>query len=119
MLIVYDGACPICSRYAALVRLNSICNVELLNARSAVAKQRLSPAEIKRIIRELLVRTPHRDFWGGEAVWLLGLRDQSSLESALKGTRNPPFAWQGIYYILSCGRRLILALTGRSPDIST
>lgn len=117
--IVYDGACPFCSRYVQLIRIRENFEVNLIDARErpdlAAGFQRLGYDLGDGMIANL----DGRVYYGSEAVSLLSLLSSRSgfwnkLFSLLfRSRRVSAFA----YPLLRSGRDLTLILLRRERSI--
>ncbi|MFW5881944.1 MAG: DCC1-like thiol-disulfide oxidoreductase family protein [Roseicyclus sp.] len=117
--VIYDGDCPFCASYVAMMRLRAVVGlVELLDAREAdprVAEVQAAGCDLD---EGMVVLWRGEVFFGSGAVHLL-----ASLSSDAGGIlvrlqrvlfRNPRRAAR-IYPILAAGRRIFLRLAGRRP----
>lgn len=115
MLIIYDGACPFCSAYTALLRLQQSAGaVELLNARCAdprIAHYRLSGYDFD---EGMLVVIRDQIYAGADAMHILALHTSgSNFFNRLYALifSNIRFA-RLIYPLLKLGRRITLWIRG-------
>jgi len=102
--IIYDGDCPFCSRYVALLRLREHVGVEMVDARRNPALAQQYGLDLNEgMIADLDGRVHH----GAEAMWLL----------STMARRPGPFASKTFvrfaYPVLRAGRNATLKLLGR------
>lgn len=118
MQIVYDGECPFCSRYVAMVRLrDAVGAVELVNAREAhPAVDRVRAAGFD--LNDGMALIDGEDIhFGDEVVHRLALMSTSSgLFNAINArVFRSRRASALLYPIMKAGRRATLRLMGRAP----
>lgn len=122
MIIFYDGKCPFCKNYVAMLRLKAANTVHLVDARN--------PQEHKELLQSLVNKGYNLDdgmlvyhneniFHGGDALHYL----------ALLSTKSTPFnlitAWlfqssyraRFLYPLLRAGRNFTLRLLGVSRSV--
>jgi len=111
--LVYDGGCPFCANYVALLRLRERCpSLELVNAREepdhpAVREVRAAGLEIDEgmaLVEDGVIR------YGADAMEVLAQLG-GRLNGALFGT---PRRARALYPILRAGRNLVLRILGRT-----
>ena len=104
--IIYDGDCPFCRSYVALLRLRDRYDVQLVDAR----KERAAAAEYGLDLNEgMIVDLDGQVHHGARAVSLL---------SRLSKTTGPlRFEWVAalVYPVLRLGRGITLKALGRKP----
>lgn len=123
MLIVYDGACPFCSRYTALLRLREVVGeVTLLNARGQDDRVRQLAQQGLDFDSGMVVVIGSAVYHGAEAVHQLALLSGDG--DFFNRLNRWMFArrWLAnlLYPLLKVGRRFVLrmrgvALIGESP----
>ncbi len=114
--ILYDGACPFCTRYAMLLRLRASAGpVALVDARSGDPRVAAALARGIDLDQGFLVMYGGRDYAGTEAAHLLALlaEDGAFFNRAVNLLlRTPPRA-RVFYPLLRAIRNLALRLRGR------
>ncbi|MEM8788700.1 MAG: DCC1-like thiol-disulfide oxidoreductase family protein [Pseudomonadota bacterium] len=119
LTILYDGECPFCSRYVAMVRIRETYDVRLLDARThpeAVARHRAAGRDID---DGMIVEVGDHVHYGADAIAFL------SAVSGPWGALNRVFAWlfrsrrvtRMLYPVMKIGRRATLLLMRRSARI--
>ena len=103
--IVYDGDCPFCSRYVALLRLREKHDVRLVNARQEPAFAARYGLDLN---EGMIAELDGEVFHGARAVSLL-----SRLSSTTSPMRSERVA-SVVYPFLRLGRNAALKLLGRS-----
>ena len=117
LVLVYDGECPFCRSYVHLATLRRNWTIHLLDARSPEAAHSLSAEEIRAVSRDMLLRTPRGDFWGGEAMWALArIRRGRGIPDVRQGRLSRGMYRLG-YPVLRAGRTLALAVMGKSVKL--
>jgi predicted DCC family thiol-disulfide oxidoreductase YuxK len=115
-VIVYDGECPFCTRYVAMLRLKAAFgNVRLVDARSGdPAVQRIFDAGLDLDEGMALIQGEHI-YHGDDCIHRLALMSTpSTLFNKLNGAIfRSPTASRLLYPILRCGRNTALLLLGR------
>ncbi len=112
--IVYDGDCPFCSRYVALLRLRERFDVELVDARA----QPDLAASYGLDLDEGMIADVDGTVWhGSDAVWILSrLTDRSGTFNRAMGAI---FSWRPaatvLYPVMRLGRRAALLALRRKP----
>ncbi|MAM61595.1 DCC1-like thiol-disulfide oxidoreductase family protein [Maritimibacter sp. UBA3975] len=116
MQIVYDGECPFCSRYVAMLRLREAAGpVELVNAREdhpAVTRVMAAGFDLDKGMALIDGDTIH---YGDDCIHRLALMStNSTLFNRLNARifRSPRVA-KLLYPVLKTGRNVTLALMGR------
>ena len=104
--IVYDGDCPFCSRYVALLRLRERYDVRLIDARKEPA---LAASYGLDLNEGMIADLDGAVYHGGRAVALL-----SRLSGTFSVLRSDRVA-DVVYPLLRFGRNTALKLLGRSP----
>ena len=112
--VIYDGNCPFCSRYVALVRLKKNFAVELVDAREQPARAAAYGLDLNRgMIADLEGDIYH----GADAVWLLS--QMSSRSGLLNWLLAAMFSRRWLarlaYPVLRLGRNLTLTVLRRRP----
>jgi predicted DCC family thiol-disulfide oxidoreductase YuxK len=115
-IIVYDGECPFCSRYVAMLRLRAAFgNVELVDARSDhPAVKRLVDAGID-LDEGMALIQGDRIYHGDDCIHRLALMSTpSTMFNKLNvAIFRSPTASRVLYPFLRAGRNAALALLGR------
>lgn len=115
--VVYDGACPFCSRYVSLVRLrDAVGTVELVDARRGgplVDEIRAAGLDLN---RGMVLKMDGRLYGGADCIHRLALLStRSDRFNRLTATLfSSPTAARLLYPLLRAGRSAILLLLGRS-----
>ena len=105
--IVYDGDCPFCSRYVALLRLREQYDVELVDARREPARAAQYGLDLNEgMIADLDGKVHH----GARAVALL------SRLSRTPGPLRFDTVADVLYPLMRFGRNAALKLLGRRPN---
>lgn len=115
-IIVYDGECPFCTRYVAMLRLKAAFgNVRLVDARSGdPVVQRILDAGLDLDEGMALIQGEHV-YHGDDCIHRLALMSTpSTLFNKLNGAIfKSPTASRILYPVLRCGRNTALMLLGR------
>jgi len=115
-IIVYDGECPFCTRYVAMLRLKAAFgNVRLVDARSGdPAVQRILDAGLDLDEGMALIQGA-QIYHGDDCIHRLALMSTpSTLFNKLNGAIfKSPTASRILYPFLRCGRNTALMLLGR------
>lgn len=117
MIVIYDGQCVFCSAYVRLLRLReAVGRVELLDGRmNGVAG--LVVRELGLDLNEgMLVLYQGRSYYGNEAMTVLSAFTTRSgvLNRAIAAVFRFPVLSRLFYPVMRLGRRVTLALLGRS-----
>lgn len=116
--VVYDGECPFCASYIALLRLRErVGEVRLIDARQAPEVVAALGAEGYDLDQGMVVRAGGRVFHGDEALsWLAAFGGGRGVWPAINRAlfSNARVA-RAAYPALRAGRALALRLLGRSP----
>ncbi|KMW56556.1 hypothetical protein AIOL_001510 [Candidatus Rhodobacter oscarellae] len=118
MKIVYDGECPFCSRYVAMVRLReAVKEVELVDARSdhpVVATVREAGYDLN---DGMALVEDDRIIFGADCIHRLALLSTPSgvFNRANALIFSSPLLSRVLYPILRAGRNATLRILGRSP----
>lgn len=116
--VVYDGQCPLCSRYVLMYRLRqNVGRVHLVDARSdhpIVGEIRALGLDLN---EGMAVRWNGRLYYGADAMHLLGMLGTegtffNKLNRALFARQRLAHA---VYPSLVRGRKMLLRLLGRQP----
>ena len=116
--IIYDGACPFCSRYVQLVRIRENFDVELIDARKRPLLGLQYKAKGYDLADGMIARLDGENYFGSEAIAII------SLVSSRSGIRNRFLATcfrnrkvsATVYPLLRLGRNLTLVLLGRNRE---
>lgn len=114
--ILYDGQCPFCTRYVALMRLRAtVGKVVLVDARSDAAEVSAAIAQGLDLDEGMVVIWDGRMFYGAQAVHLLATLSGSGgvLNRIQRALFSSPDRAAWIYPVLAQGRRLFLRMVGR------
>ena len=110
LLIIYDGACPFCSRYVSLLMLRSTHTVELLSARSDDPRIAQYRDLGYRLDDGMLAVLSGKVYAGADAMHRLA--SLSAPRGWLNGLQRAVFSHHGVarllYPWLRAGRRLAL-----------
>ena len=116
-VVVYDGDCPFCSRYVAMVRLrDSVGPVRLLNAREPdpiVAELRRDGYDLD---EGMVLKYGGRTYHGADCIMMLAMLSTpvgpfNRINAAIF---RSPTASRLLYPLLRTGRRAVLHLLGRT-----
>lgn len=114
--VVYDGECPLCSRFAMMIRLREqFGQVRLVDARQAhdplVARLRRT----YRLDDGFVVLHEDREYYGAAAMRFLAAatEEKGGTSRLLRAFFRPQGTGSGLYQVLVRGRKLLLRLTGR------
>jgi predicted DCC family thiol-disulfide oxidoreductase YuxK len=117
MVVIYDGQCVFCSAYVRLLRLReAVGRVELMDGRSNGIAD-LVARELGLDLNEgMLVLYQSRSYYGSEAMNILSLLTTRSgaLNRAIAALFRSPTLARLLYPVMRLGRRVTLALLGRS-----
>lgn len=110
--VIYDGACPFCSRYVRLVRLREQFDVELVDARRDPERAGAYGLDLNEgMIVDIDGITHH----GDAAVWILSTISNrvGILNRMLAALFSSPRSAKLLYPIMRLGRRATLRTLGR------
>jgi predicted DCC family thiol-disulfide oxidoreductase YuxK len=112
LLIIYDGACPFCTGYVALVRLQESMQVELLSARSADERVDELLALGYRLDDGMLIQLDGLIYVGAEAMHLLAIisNQHGMLNQMQRFVFSRKWLAHLLYPLLRLGRRLVLLI---------
>ena len=116
--LVYDGACPFCSRYAALLRLRAAVGpLRLVDARAHAQSRRAARERGFDLDRGMWLQLGEQDYYGADALRMLALLSSRSgwfnrLNYRLFRHRA---AARVLYPLLRGCRRIALRLLGVKP----
>jgi predicted DCC family thiol-disulfide oxidoreductase YuxK len=114
LTIVYDGECPFCSRYVALVRLREHFDVRMVDAREKPARARSYGLDLN---EGMIADLDGKVYFGADAVWLLSTL--STRSGLINGAMARLFSSRSVsklaYPFLRAGRNATLRLLGRKP----
>lgn len=114
--IVYDGECPFCSRYVAMLRLReSLGPVALVNARDGGPEVEEARAAGLDLDEGMVLKLDGRLYHGDECINRLALMSTpSGAFNRLNGAIfRSPTASRLLYPVLRTGRNTVLRLLGR------
>jgi predicted DCC family thiol-disulfide oxidoreductase YuxK len=120
--IIYDGQCPFCASYVAMMRLREAAGpVDLVDARSAEPRVTEAEAAGLDLDRGMVVIWEGRRFFGEDAVHLLAtMSDPRGITNAVqRALFGSPRRAALLYPLLARGRRLFLRLAGRRTIAET
>ena len=115
--LVYDGACPFCSRYASMIRLRQDFGLVLINARDDHPLIDEIKSRGFRLDDGMVLNIDDRFYHGAACLHLLCfMTSDSGLFGYLtKALFSRPNMAAVMYPWLAFGRRLTLRLLGREP----
>lgn len=114
--IYYDGDCPFCTRYAALLRLrDSVGTVALVNVRQDATARETLQAAGHNLDQGMVVDLDGRRYEGGDAVHVLSMLSGGSglLNGLIARLFRSALVATLLYPVLRAGRSLSLFLLGR------
>lgn len=117
LTIIYDGECPFCSSYVAMMRLReAVGPVALVDARSQAPAVRAAVAAGFDLEEGMLVHWQGTAYHGAQAVHLLALlsRGDGMFNRLQKLVFRSPRSAALLYPWMVRGRRLWLRLAGRA-----
>ncbi len=118
MLIVHDGACPLCRFYVRRLRLERAAGpVEIVDARSGDPRVAELAAAGYHLDAGMVVVLDGRIFHGDEAVHALALLSTpiDAFNRLNRGLLARPGIARALYPLFRAARRVALALTGVGP----
>lgn len=112
LLIVYDGACPFCTAYVALLRLRESMQVELLSARSTDQRINEFLALGYRLDDGMLLQIDDSIYVGAEAMHQLAIISNRNgiVNRMQRFVFSRKWLAQLLYPLLRSGRRLVLLI---------
>lgn len=112
LLIVYDGACPFCTAYVALLRLRESMQVELLSARSTDQRINEFLALGYRLDDGMLLQIDDSIYVGAEAMHQLAIISNRNgiVNRMQRSVFSRKWLAQLLYPLLRSGRRLVLLI---------
>lgn len=112
LLIVYDGACPFCTGYVALLRLRESIQVELLSARSTDERINQFLALGYRLDDSMLLQIDDSIYVGAEAMHQLAIISNRNgiVNRMQRFVFSRKWLAQLLYPLLRSGRRLVLLI---------
>ncbi|MEM9741594.1 MAG: DCC1-like thiol-disulfide oxidoreductase family protein [Pseudomonadota bacterium] len=113
--LLYDGECPFCSAYVRMLRLRDNVALELVDARTDMARtQTLADAGIY-IDDGFVLELPDQRYHGDEALNALALMSTSStlFNRVNAAVFSSPALAKALYPLLRSGRNLALRLLGK------
>jgi len=115
--ILYDGACPFCSSYSKMIRLQENYSVELINARDRHPLVQEASEKGLDLDEGMIVVMGDIFYHGDEAMRRIALMTAQSgvLRRLTKWTFSNPIRSRFLYPILRAGRNLSLKILGHSP----
>jgi predicted DCC family thiol-disulfide oxidoreductase YuxK len=116
-LIIYDGECVFCQNFVRLVRLReAVGRVELIDARSGDPRVAAYQRQGVDLNEGMLVVWNERIYHGAEAVHVLGGLSNATgwVNRFNRAIFSRRVASQFIYPLLKLGRRVTLAVRGKS-----
>jgi len=118
LLIVYDGACPFCTAYVALLRLRESMQVELLSARSADERVDEFLALGYRLDDGMLIQLDDMIHVGADAMHQLAIisNHHGLFNRMQRFVFSRKWLAHMLYPLLRFGRRLVLIMR-RTPLI--
>ena len=118
MTVIYDGQCPFCSSYVAMLRLReAVGAVELVDARSGDERVIRAAERGHDLDSGMVVLWDGRSFHGQAAVHLLATLSAPAgrCNRLQRAVFRSPARAALIYPLLARGRRVYLRLAGRGP----
>jgi hypothetical protein len=114
-VLVYDGDCPFCSRYAAMQQLRDRYDLELINARDTHPIVDDVRSRGLRLDQGMVLKIDDRYYHGDQCLNLLALMgtDSGLFSQATKFIFGHPKIAALLYPVLAAGRHLTLLLLGR------
>ncbi|MEM7236655.1 MAG: DCC1-like thiol-disulfide oxidoreductase family protein [Pseudomonadota bacterium] len=115
--LLYDGECPVCSRYVAWTSLRQHHpGIELLNARDEPDLVALLREEGIDINDTFVLETGGERFIGAAAMARISslMPDDTLFSRVVRGATSREGVMRPVYPLLVRGRKLLLALIGRS-----
>jgi predicted DCC family thiol-disulfide oxidoreductase YuxK len=117
--VIYDGDCPFCASYVAMMRLRqAVGAVELVNARAPDTRVRAVQDAGYDLDAGMVVLWQDEVFFGDGAVHLLATLSSGEgglLDRIQRAAFAEPRRAARLYPVLAAGRRLFLRLVGRRP----
>jgi predicted DCC family thiol-disulfide oxidoreductase YuxK len=117
--VIYDGDCPFCASYVAMMRLRqAVGAVELVNARAHDPRVRAVQDAGYDLDAGMVVLWQDEVFFGDGAVHLLATLSSGEgglLARIQRAAFAEPRRAARLYPVLAAGRRLFLRLVGRRP----
>ncbi len=112
LLIIYDGACPFCTAYVALLRLRESMQVELLSARSADERVDEFLALGYRLDDGMLIQLDDIVYVGADAMHQLAIisAQHGMLNQMQRFVFSRKWLAHLLYPLLRLGRRLVLVI---------
>ncbi|MEM9318085.1 MAG: DCC1-like thiol-disulfide oxidoreductase family protein [Pseudomonadota bacterium] len=113
--LIYDGQCPLCSRYVQLTRLREHVELQIVDAREQSPEVIAAREEGFELDKGMVLRLDDATYHGSAAISALAmLTTPNSVFNRINATvfRSPTFA-KLVYPILVFGRNSLLWLLGR------
>jgi predicted DCC family thiol-disulfide oxidoreductase YuxK len=119
--VIYDGDCPFCARYTALLALRSVTDVVLINARERPDLVQTYLAQGLDLNDGMIAILDGRTLHGAEAMRAISLlAGQASLFTLINRLAfSSPAVGRRLYPLLRLGRHLTLRALGRAPIATT
>jgi predicted DCC family thiol-disulfide oxidoreductase YuxK len=113
--LVYDGQCPLCSRYARLVRIRENVRLHLVDARKGGPLVRAMSEAGLDLNEGMVLKVGGRCYHGAAALHVLAaLSTPSTTFNRLTASIfRSPYRSRALYPILRAGRNAALAASGR------
>ncbi|MEK0435148.1 MAG: hypothetical protein RL369_1197 [Pseudomonadota bacterium] len=114
LLIVYDGACPFCSRYVAMLKIREQFDVELLSARTADPRVGQFISAGYQLDEGMLLQMDNAIYVGADAMHQLALvsTDSGVFNQLQQLVFSNKWLSRLLYPLLRLGRRFVLVLLG-------
>lgn len=116
--VLYDGDCPVCSRYTRFVRFReTVGDVVLLDCREHSALLADLKAQSFNLNDGMLLSYRGQLFYGDKAVHMMAtLSSRNNLFNRLNAAFfRSPTTVKYVYPVMVCGRKLLLKLLGKKP----
>lgn len=116
--IIYDGDCPFCARYVAMVRLRrSVGPVRLIDARSGDPLVERAQTEGFDLNEGMVARYGDRWWFGADCINLIAMLSSRSglFNRVMARVFSRPGTARLLYPWMRAGRAMVLRILGRRP----